>query len=88
MIDLGLQKYMKQDFRAGEKVTLIHMNETAIVTRVANGMIYVNLDGDEIPVYPEDITLIANGPRPAERRNFAPVKSNDQKKKFRLVYWF
>lgn len=81
MIDLGLQKYMKQDFRAGEKVTLIHMNETAIVTRVANGMIYVNLDGDEIPVYPEDITLIANGSRPVERREFRPREEQRPKEK-------
>ena len=45
---------MKQNFRQGDKVKLIHMNENATVTRVANGMIYVNLDGDEIPVYEED----------------------------------
>ncbi len=72
---------MKQNFRQGDKVNLIHMNETATVTRIANGMIYVNLDGDEIPVYPEDIALAVGGSRPAERPDFKPRTDERPKEK-------
>ncbi len=72
---------MKQNFRQGDKVNLIHMNETATVTRIANGMIYVNLDGDEIPVYPEDIAIAVGGSRPAERPDFKPRTDERPKEK-------
>lgn len=72
---------MKQNFRQGDKVNLIHMNENATVTRIANGMIYVNLDGDEIPVYLEDIALAIGGSRPAERPDFKPRTDDRPKEK-------
>lgn len=72
---------MKQNFRQGDKVNLIHMNEQATVTRIANGMIYVNLDGDEIPVYPEDIALAVGGSSSVERSDFKPRTDERPKEK-------
>ncbi len=83
MIDLGLRKYMKQNFNIGEKVKLIHTDEVATVRKIANGMVYVDLDGDEIPVYPEDIiSLGGGGTRPTEqRRDFKPRDDDRPKEK-------
>lgn len=54
---------MKSQFNPVDKLTLIHTNETATVRRIANGMIYVDLEGDEIPVYEEDVKLLQAGSR-------------------------
>ena len=83
MIDLGLRKYMKQNFNIGEKVKLIHTDEIATVRKMANGMIYVDLEGDEIPVYSEDIISIGGGGnRPTDQsREFKPREENRPKEK-------
>ncbi|HAP00430.1 MAG TPA: hypothetical protein DCQ93_00760 [Bacteroidetes bacterium] len=67
---------MKQYFNQGDKVTLIHTKEIATVRRIANGMVYVDLDGDEIPVYTEDISLLQAGHKSEHhpRNNNQPVQ--------------
>lgn len=66
---------MFEKFAAGDKVFLIHLQEEAEVTRL-NGaeMVYVKVDGMEIPVYCTDITKNI----PVEKENVQPA--NREKK--------
>ncbi len=60
---------MEEKFNIGDKVFLVHLQEEGIVTR-PNGaeMVYVMIDGMEIPVYCTDITKNLPSPRRDEKR--------------------
>lgn len=70
----------KEKFSIGEKVFLVNLREEAVVQRIINDeLIYVGLNGMEIPVFTSDVSREVLKPETEKREEKTPPSSGQKK---------